>query len=862
MFKKFRAQLPLLALATAVSASPSLAQSAPQPARSEGAGEEVVVTGYRLQNQLAVSQKRDSETTADFLVADEINRQPDYNIADAFRRAPGVFTIFDEDEGRYVAIRGLNPDFTIASLDGALIASSERGNRRVNLEAIPSSAVQRLEIFKSRTANLEGNAIGGTINLAPMSAFQHKGFYAAGSASIGYTSDQDVPGEGFGREGDNGPSYRGEFTLSNTFMNNTLGVVVSGAYLQRRRDQQRFSTGAFGPAVNGLPSASSALFQGYPNTIERFGGFGRLEWRPTPQWEVTGLVSRYTQEDRELRLGQQNTFRGVQTAVNPTTNAFPQGQALLRFNDFFIDKPLFTAQASAKWTPNEDHMFRAALSYSEATFAEPSNEITFTTANNRPELGGTYSFVDTAPVMTVNNPTFYTSGANYPFTNYVYYAQDNDDYVEEYAFDYSFNTERSDRGLGFDAGVQFRENRRDFDEQRSTFTLQPGAVLTAANFIRPETFRGPYANYDLTILDGGAFLTYFNANRALFREAIANIAADYFFDEDVTAAYAQGVFKADRFKVLAGLRWERTKTEVERPRTQGGVTSLVTRTGEYDHLLPSVTGYFDLTPQLRMRASYFRAIGRPNPIDLAGSESVTIGGDGVAQLSRGNPDLSAREADNFDLSLEYYLPRNQGLAAIAVFSKEIENEIFRFQSDETINGVLTRVTQPRNVAAASISGVELSLVLNNLGDFVAPLEGFGVNTNFTYFDGTADVVGVGNVVLRQSGQLLQQPETVFNASAFYKRGPFETRLTYARASAFPTAITAAATAADDREDNAYQQYDWTGRLSLNQKIQLTAEVRNISNEKRSNVQTAPAGDALRDYNIYGRTAFFGVAFKY
>ncbi len=862
MFSKVQDKFSLLAFAAALSVSPALAQTAdPQPDAAES-DSEIVVTGFRLQNQLAIAQKRESDTTADFLVADEINRQPDYNIADAFRRAPGVFTIFDEDEGRYVGIRGLNADFTIASLDGSLIATSERGNRRVNLEAIPSSAVQRLEIFKSRTANLEGNAIGGTVNLVPRSAFQSDGFYAAGSAAVGYTTDQDVPGQGLGRDSDNGPSYRGEFTVTNTFLNDTLGVVVSGAYLQRRRDQQRFSTGAYAPAISGFPAATSALYQGYPNTIERFGGFVRLEWRPTPEWEVTGLVSRYTQEDRELRLGQQVTFRGAQTVVDGDTNAFPQGQGLLRFNDFFIDKPIFTAQTSVQWTPNEDSVLRAAASFSEATFAEPSNEITFTTANNLTQLGGSYTFANGAPLVRLTNPSFYAAGANYPFTNYVYYAQDNDDYVEEYALDYSFNTGRRDQGLGFDAGVQFRENRRDFDEQRSTFTLQPGVTLSAAGFILPETFNGPYSAYNQTILDGAAFLNYFTANRGQFREVVSNTNADYFFEEDVTAAYAQGVYGGDRFKVLAGVRWERTETLVERPRTQSGVTTIVARTAEYDNMLPSITGYYDLAPNLRVRASYFRAVGRPNPIDLAGSEAVTTGSDGVPQLSRGNPDLQAREADSFDLSLEYYFQDSQGLASIAVFRKDIDNEIFRFTDEETIDGVVTRVTQPRNVANASLSGIELNLVLNDLGAFALPLAGFGLSTNLTLFEGEIDIVGADDVVLRTSDQLLQQPKAVFNLSVFYNRGPFETRLTYARASEHPSAIAASASADGDRADEAYEQFDWTGRYDLTDRLQLTAEVRNIANETRGNVQTATSGDALRDYSIYGRTAFVGFAFRY
>jgi TonB-dependent receptor len=853
----------LLASASLVAVIPAAAQTAePAPAEEDTEADVITVTGFKLQNQLAIRAKRDSDTTADFLAADEINRQPDYNISDAFRRAPGVFTIFDEDEGRYVGIRGFNADFTVAQFNGALIATAERGNRRVNLEQLPSSAVKRLEIFKSRTADLEGNAIGGTINLVTRSAFDSSGMYLAGSASIGYTDNQDVPGVGFGRSGNNGVSYRGEFTFTDTFAGDVFGVVLSGAYLQRRRDQQRFSAGSYSSvALNTFPTASSVIYQGYPNTIERFGGFAKIELQPTERFKLDALVSRFTQEDHELRYGQQLNLRGTQT-VNGAANNFPQGQAFIRFNDFFIDKPLFTTQGHAKWEPVDGHVIKAAASYSEATFHEPSNEILFTTANSLSALGGSYVFQDLAPVITVNDPAFFGNAANYPFTSYIFYEQFSDDFVEEYSADYSYNRALGDRGFGVDAGVQLRDNRRVFDEDRSTFRLNAGNTLDARNFVRSEPFTGPFNQYNQLLLDGGPFLNFFNANRSLFNETISNTAADYIFDERVFAAYGQLAYRGDRFNILAGVRYEATDTLVERQRSVSGAVTRVERTNSYDNWLPSITGYFDITDRLRLRTSWFKAVGRPNPIDLAGSETVTTGGDGIPQLARGNPDLQAREADSFDASLEYYLPGDSGLIAFAVFHKDITNEIFRFQDDETIDGVLTRVTQPRNVSQARLTGFELSLVLNNLGEMVGFLPGLGVSSNFSFFDGKVDVVGIAGVVLREVDQLLQQPKTVFNAALFYNRGPFESRVTFARSSSFPTAISSSAVADTDRIDDVYSQLDWTGRLNLTEQLQLTAEVRNLANYTRSNLQTNPFGNAMQDFNIYGRTYFAGIAFKF
>lgn len=819
--------------------------------------DEIVVTGFLLQNKIAITEKRESEVTADFLAADEINRQPDFNIADAFRRAPGVFTIFDEDEGRYVGIRGLNPGYTVATIDGAGIASSERGNRQVNLEAVPSSAVKRLDIVKSRTPAEEGNAIGGTIKLVTRSAFDKLGFFAAGSASIGYTDSQDVPGIGLGRTSNNGPSFRIEGTASTTLANDTIGILLSGAYLQRRRDQQRYIPTNYGTPIGGtLPAPNGFLYGGYPNTIDRFGGLGKIEYKPDDNFYASILVSRYTQEDTELRNFNQVNRQGTTTATGTNSAAFTAGNAFARFNDFFIEKPLFTVQGKTEWKSDSGHTLDTLFSYSKATFHEPSNEIQFNTTTNNTNLGGTYTIENGIPELTLANPAFYLNPRNYLFASYDFYDQDNDDIIHEYEVNYGYNADRGDSGVGLKAGVQLRTTLRTFDEQR--LRVRPGAVntLTLSGLIASDTFVAPFANQASLFIDAPAFLSFFTNNRASFAVTESNTAADYSFDEKVLAGYGQVVVQGDRYKLIAGARYESTKTSVLRPRG----AAFVTRNNDYDNVLPSVTGYYDISDQLKLRGAYYMAVGRPNPIDLAGAETVSTGGDGVPQLTRGNPDLEARLSNNIDLSLEYYFPGNQGLFAVGLFYKDITNEIFNFTDVETIDGVSTRVTQARNVAAAKVKGFEINFIQNRLNFLPGPLADFGVSSNFTYIDGKVNVTGPGQVLLRQS-RLLQQPETIFNASLFYNSGPVEARVTYARSSAFLTSLATSVSSDQDREDSPYDQWDVTARLDLNDNIQLTAEARNITNTTRQNFQTSTVGNVLRDFNLYGRTFFLGVALK-
>src|SRR5690606_20220157 len=134
----------------------------------------------------------------------------------------------------------------------------------------------------------------------------------------------------------------------------------------------------------------------------------------------------------------------------------------------------------------------------------------------------------------------------------------------------------------------------------------------------------------MPIVDYDKFAGYFADNRDKFSAAENNALNDYWMRENVAAAYASATYKSDFMKVIFGVRYEYTDTKVERPQSQtvGGqqIIDMVTRDADYDNWLPSVTTYFDLTENLRLRASYYKAVGRPNPNQLSAGEVVNTNG--------------------------------------------------------------------------------------------------------------------------------------------------------------------------------------------------------------------------------------------
>lgn len=828
------------AVALAMIAGPAMAQSAGSEVS------ELVVVGYRAQNAQAIEEKREDVRVAEYLSADDIGAQPDYNIADALRRLPGVQTQFDEDEGRYVSIRGLNPSYTLGAMDGATLATAERQNRQLNMEAIPSGAVRQVVVAKSRTPDMDGNAIGGTLNLITRSAFDVSDVYAAGTAMIGTSDSQAVPGEGFNRDTDDGLNYRLDATVSKRFgAEGQFGVLFGVNFMERNRDQERLLPQTIPAGISATPTpvaslgTTDLLWSNYPNTITRYGGILKLEWEPMADLRTALTLAHYKQDDNELRHSQR--LRN-QTGGNAS---------FVRFNDFPLEKPLTVVQWKANWALDENQSLEARASYSEATFLEPSNQLQFNLTG--PALNFDLALNDDGvPVASNIDPRAFDP-ANYALANNSFspYQDDSDEYVQEFGIDYGFNIGPGDRGWGFGLGAKWREITRDNDRTTWSWTYQ-GAPLTLDQFDVTHGYTPIYANFNQLFIDFDAFNTFFNQNRASFTggrdEAVTS---DWVFEEQVGALYALARHTGERHAVIFGGRFEDTQTTVERARTEGGAVTRVTRDGSYDNFLPSITLTYDISDRLKLRAAAFQAIGRPNPSQLASGETVN---QTTGAISRGNPDLQARKGDSYEASLEYYLPGNQGLFAVGVFRKEIDNEIVtRLTPGAGPNG--EDVTQPVNVTTAEVTGLELNAVVNSL-PLPGLLSNFGVSANATFLDGSFDTGGTRGTVDMLQGQ----SDFLFNMALFYEQGPFRARASYARIGEATTSVSSTdATGDSDRIDEATDTVDMQARYTLANGVELIAEVRNVTDENKVNV----TGTGIyRDVSFYGRQFWLGASAKF
>jgi outer membrane receptor protein involved in Fe transport len=133
--------------------------------------EEVTVTADRPHGEAeAINRERTSDNILQVLPADVIQSLPNANIADAVGRLPSVSLERDEGEGKYVQVRGTEPRLNNLTIDGVNVPSPEAGVRQVKLDTIPADIVESVEVNKTLSANQDGDAIGGSVNIRTKTA--------------------------------------------------------------------------------------------------------------------------------------------------------------------------------------------------------------------------------------------------------------------------------------------------------------------------------------------------------------------------------------------------------------------------------------------------------------------------------------------------------------------------------------------------------------------------------------------------------------------------------------------------------------------------------------------------------------------
>ena len=158
-------------------ASAAQAQDMPadDAATQETQGEDIVVQGFRASLNSALAQKREETAAVDSIVAEDIGKFPDSNLAESMQRIPGVaLSRGDGGEGRNIAVRGLGSGFTRVRING-MEGSSQTGSsdiygagnsgRSFDFNVFPTEIFSRLAVRKTTSADVEEGSLGATVDL-------------------------------------------------------------------------------------------------------------------------------------------------------------------------------------------------------------------------------------------------------------------------------------------------------------------------------------------------------------------------------------------------------------------------------------------------------------------------------------------------------------------------------------------------------------------------------------------------------------------------------------------------------------------------------------------------------------------------
>lgn len=197
----------------------------PAVAQDDGI-DEVVVTGIRASLAAAVDIKRNNVGVVDAISAEDMGKFPDGNLAEALSRLVGVAIDRNNIEGSKVAVRGFGPEFNLVTLNGRqmpTVPGRYDGGRSFDFGDISAHGFESVQVFKTPVATLPTGGIGSTINIVTSKPLNNPGFKAA--FSIAGVDDTTSVDDSFQPEAD--------LMLSNTFLDGTVGVSLSGSHSKR-----------------------------------------------------------------------------------------------------------------------------------------------------------------------------------------------------------------------------------------------------------------------------------------------------------------------------------------------------------------------------------------------------------------------------------------------------------------------------------------------------------------------------------------------------------------------------------------------------------------------------------------------------
>lgn len=673
----------------------------------------VVATNPGRSEAGARAIERKAMNVVNVMSAKAIELSPDITVANVIQRMSGVTIERNSSgEGQYAILRGMDKRYNYTLINGVKIPSPDNKNRFVPLDIFPSEMLDRLEVTKSLTANMEGDGIGGAVNLVMKDAPTERQFTA--SISTGYNAMyfdrdfqsfdpwrivQESPYERMGKPEDYQvtqadftnenlrmrwkrpmPDLTGSISYGDRFFDDKLGVMLAGTYLNTYRGKESQLYYQPGTSHNGIE------YRNYSTQQTRVGAHAKLDYHINGNHKLTWYNGYMDMSEAEVRDGKDDEERAVRMKYN---HQYIFNSTLKGEHQFLEDGVLklnWTAVISKAYSKTPDN----AEIFLQGTHLATSNAATRRWEHN--------SDKDKAGYLDLSYKLKLEGGTAFDFSvGGMYRDKKRDSFFNEYTFD-SATGSKDPQYIG--------EDWNNFDEIQ----------------IVPRKYGniGDPLNYDAS--------------------------------EKIGAGYGMVKYTYNKWELIAGVRVEHTN--------QGYVLKFprdVDPEGnqKYTDVLPSFHAKYNVHENANLRFSYARAINRPSFFEIVPYSIIN-----EDYKEKGNPDLKHTVADNVDLRYEFF-PKSSEQFMVGLFYKNIQNPI----EYGLINEGQDTYYQPMNFGDATNLGVEV--------DIMKYFNWFGIKANYTYTHSkitTDKRIMEGSEVRtqKQSRPLFGQAAHVANLSLLFK----------------------------------------------------------------------------------------------
>lgn len=709
-------------------------------------GSEVVILGDRLRGQAkALNQQKNNMNITNVVAADQVGRFPDANVGDAMKRIPGITMQGDQGEARNIIVRGMAPQLNSVTLNGERIPSAEGDNRNVQLDLIPADMISMIEVNKAVTPDMEGDAIGGSVNLntiAPTSGLRISATAGSGLAFIS-----------------NKPIANGSFVVGNRIANDKIGFVLSasGNYVDYG------SHNVEGEWENEVESPLTG------EDIEVNPYLGEMDIR---RYEVARF-RRSTQANLDFKLNENHTlfvkgmynwrddwenryrmrYRSIDPVFQPGTENITGWEGEIRkqtkggINNDRSRNTRLEDQRVLFGSVAGEHLFGNLSMDWGATYSKASE--------NRPnERYVRYEMGDAIPFTTdfVNTENPFIAAANAsditPDKFELDALEEENKSTSEEDFNVKLNFLLPVTLSGNEGSIKFGGRYRSKTKEREN-TFNEFSAITSDYDLLSQVENNDYTDPDYLAgsqYQSGIFATpEFLGNLDLYNTSLFEnedapseyLPVNYTATEQVTAAYAMWTQDlGDKLQMLAGARLEITDIDYIGNVTEEGENATpIEASNNYSNFMPGVHFKYNFTNNANLRLAWTNTLARPNYYNLVPYRDVIPEDEEVYQ---GNSNLVPTESMNFDLMAENYF-ESVGLVSAGMFYKQIDNFIYTQQLTDTETGF--DLFQPTNGGTANLTGFEVA-VQRQLDFLPGGLKGLGIYANYTYI--TSNATGVRN----------------------------------------------------------------------------------------------------------------------